>query len=92
MEGYPHVKEILQRAQWLIFVQKNEGFHKGVTKSFARAFDGVEVEIRYIKFSIIESFISEATRLPKTREIWFKNRGIEGEGWKIFLKKPRYGY
>ena len=37
---------------------------------------------------MIESFIAEATKLPKTGEIWFKDREIHGEELKIFLKNP----
>ena len=45
LEGYPQVKGLLQQAGWLNFVEKFDGFHKDNTKSFARCFDGVEVEI-----------------------------------------------
>lgn len=37
-------------------MEKFDGFHKEITKSFARAFDGVEVEIGDIKFTMTESF------------------------------------
>ena len=52
MEGYPQVKEVLQKARWISFVEKFEGFHKDVTKSFSRAFDEMEVEITDVKFAI----------------------------------------
>lgn len=85
MEGYPQVKEMLQKAQWLHFMEKFDGFNKEVTKSFAKAFDGVEVEIGDIKFVVIESLIAKATDLSKGGERWFKNKGIESEEWRIFL-------
>ena len=88
MEGYPQLKEILQKAQWLNFIEKFDGFHKEVTKYFARAFDRVEVKVGDIKFAVIESLVAEATVLPNMGERWFKNRGIIGEEWKAFLKKP----
>ena len=52
MEGYPQVRELLQQARWLNFIEKFDGFHKEITKSFSRSSDGVEVEIRDIKFTI----------------------------------------
>ena len=48
----------------------------------------MEVKIGDIKFAITDSFIAKATGLPRIGEIWFKNKRIEGEGWKIFLKNP----
>ena len=54
-------------------MEKFDGFHKEVTKNFARVFDGVEVEIGDIKFTV---------------EKWFKNRGIKGDERRVSLKKP----
>ena len=68
LEGYPQVKGLLQRVGWLNFVKKFNGFHKEITKSFSRSFDGSEVEIGDIKFTITESFIAEATELPRRGE------------------------
>ena len=61
LEGYPQIREILQQAGWLQFLEKFNGFHKEVTKTFAQSFNGAEVEIGDIKFTIIEAFIAEAT-------------------------------
>ena len=61
LEGYPQIKEMLQQAGWLQFLEKFNGFHKEVTKKFARSFNGAEVEIGDIKFTITEAFIAEAT-------------------------------
>ena len=88
LQGYQQTKELLQKAQWLKFIEKFNGFHKEVTKSFARAFDGINVEIGDIKFTVTKSFIAKATELPRIGEKWFKNRGIESEEWKFFIKKP----
>ena len=60
MEGYPQVRELLQQAGWLNFIENFDGFHKEITKSFSRSFDGTEVEIGDIKFIITESFLAEA--------------------------------
>ena len=52
MEGYPQLKEMLQKAGWLKFIEKIDGFHKEIKKSFARSFDGTKVEIGDIKFAV----------------------------------------
>ena len=71
MEGYPQLKGMLQKAGWLNFIEKFDGYHKEFTKSFARSFDGTEVEIGDIKFAVTKSFIVEATELPRQGERWF---------------------
>ena len=40
MEGYTQLREMLQKAGWLNFIEKFDGFHKDITKYFARSFDG----------------------------------------------------
>jgi len=61
MEGYPQLKGMLQQARWLCFIEKFNSYHKEITKSFSRSFDGMEVEIGDIKFAVTKSFIAEAT-------------------------------
>lgn len=74
MEGYPQLKDMLQKTGWLKFIEKFDGYHKEIMKSFARSFDGTKVEIGDIKFSIIKSYRGEATELPRLGERWFKNK------------------
>ena len=88
MEGYPQLKGMLQKVGWLCFIEKFNGYHKEITKSFSRSFDGMEVEIGDIKFSVTESFITEETKLPKLGERWFKNKKFHDESWKAILKNP----
>lgn len=57
-------------------------------KNFSHPFNGMEVEIGDIKFTITESLIAEATEFPRNGEKWFKNRGINREYWRVFLKNP----
>lgn len=45
------------------------------------------MEIGDIKFTVTMSFIIEATGLSRIGGKWFKNKGIEREYWKLFLKK-----
>ena len=68
LEGYPQIREMLQQTRWLQFLEKFNGFHKEVTKKFAWSFNGAEVEIGDVKFTITESFIVEAAELPRQGE------------------------
>ena len=68
------------------FLEKFSGFHKEVTKTFAKSFNGAEVEVGDIKFTVTEAFIVEATILPRQGERWFKNREFHNEAWKQILK------
>ena len=88
MEGYPQLKEMLQKTGWQKFVENFDGYQKEITKSFARSFDGTEVEIGDIKFSVTKSYIAEATKLPRLGERWFKNKEFHSESWKVILRNP----
>ena len=88
MEGYPQFKEMLQKAGWLNFIENFDGYHKEIIKSFARSFDGTDVEIGDINFAVIKSFITEATKLPRHGERWFKNNEFHSESWKLILRNP----
>ena len=90
LEGYPQVKEALQKANWLQCIQKFRGYHREVTKAFARSFRDKDnqVEIGDLKFTVTESSIAQATSLPQTGEIWFKNRSVQDQQWKKILKNP----
>lgn len=59
---------MLQKAGWLNFIEKFDGYHKEIIKSFARSFDGTKVEIGDIKFAVTKSFIVEATELLRQGE------------------------
>lgn len=67
---------MLQKARWLNFIEKFDGYCKEITNSFARSFDGTEVEIGDIKFVVTESFIAEEIELPIQGERWFKVRNF----------------
>jgi len=88
MEGYPQLKGMLQKAGWLSFIVKFNGYHKKITKSFARSFDGMDVEIGDIQFAVTESFIAKATKFPRLEESWLKNKEFHDESWKVILKNP----
>ena len=88
LEGYLQIKAMLQQVGWLQFFEKFNGFHKEVTKSFSWSFNGSEFEIGDVKFIITESFIAEATELPRQGEQWFKNKEFHNEAWRQILKTP----
>lgn len=60
LEGYPRVKEALQKANWLQCIQKFRGYHKEVTKAFARSFRDKDnqVEVGDLKFTVTETSIA----------------------------------
>ena len=93
LEAYPQVKEALQKANWLQCIKKFKGYHKEVTKAFARSFrdKDSQVEVGDLTFAVSEGSIAQATSLPQTGERWFKNRSVQDQQWKQILKKPRYG-
>ena len=88
LEGYPQVRQLLQQERWTEFVEKFDGHEKEVKKSFARAYDGIEAEIGDMKLVLTNSFVEKATRFPRIRESWFKNRKIEEKECKFFLQNP----
>ena len=77
MEGYPQLKSILRKAWWLEFIQKFRGQNREVTKTFAKSFNGVEVEVGDLKFSVTEASIAIAMKLPQEGEWWFKNKSFD---------------
>ena len=76
----------MQKVGWLNFIENFDGFHKKITKYFARSFAGTEVEIGDIKFEVIKSYIAEATELPRHGERCFKNKEFHSESWKVILR------
>jgi len=68
MEAYPQLKIILRKAWWLQFTQKFRGHNKEVTKTFPRSFNGVEVEVGDLKFSVTEASIAATTEFPQEGE------------------------
>lgn len=70
----------------MCFIEKFNGYHKEITKSFSRSFDGMEVEIVDIKFAVTESFIAEAIELPRLGEGWFKNKNFHDESLMVIHK------
>ena len=88
LEGYPQTKESLKKAKWLKFIQKFRGYNKEVTKAFAQSFNGHVVEVGDLKFTITEATIVAVTSLPQEGDIWFKNIGVDDQGWKVMLKNP----
>ncbi len=77
---------MLQKDVWFNFIEKFDGYHKDITKYFARSFDGIEVEIGDIKFAVTKSYIVEATKLPRFGERWFKNKEFHSESWKVIFR------
>jgi len=90
LEAYPQVEEALQKANWLQCIKKFKGYHKEVTKAFARSFKDKDsqVEVGDLTFAVSEGSIARATSLPQTGERWFKNRAVQDQQWKRIFKNP----
>ena len=90
LEAYPQVEEALQKANWLQCVRKFKGYHKEVTKAFARSFKDKDnqAEVGDLTFTVSEGSIARATSLPQTGERWFKNRAVQDQQWKRIFKNP----
>jgi hypothetical protein len=69
------------------FCQKLQGYHQGVTKAFAKSFDGFEAQLGPILMKIDEASISTATEMPVEGEKWFKTTSIKEIDFRPFLKK-----
>ena len=82
------MKSMLRKAQWLQFIQKFKGYNKEVMKTFARSFDGMEVEVGDLKFSVTEASIATAAELPHVGEWWFKNKSFDNKAWRVILHNP----
>ena len=85
LEGYPQVKNILKKARWLWFIQKLKGYNKEITKTFARSFNDLDVEVGDLKFTITEASIAAATELLQEGERWFKNKSFDEKAWRVIL-------
>src|ERR1700733_8544482 len=90
LEAYPQVEEALQKANWLQCIKRFKGYHKEVTKAFARSFQDKngQVEVGDLTFTVSEGSIAKATSLPQTGERWFKNRAVQDQQWKQIFKNP----
>lgn len=62
-------------------MDKFDGFNKQVTKSFTRAFYGVEIEIGDVKFVVTESLMLKLPAYPEE----------ENDGLKIEAQKMKNG-
>lgn len=57
-------------------------------KTFARSFNGMEVEVGGLKFSVAEASIAAATELPREGERWLKNKRFDERTWRVILRNP----
>lgn len=90
LEAYPQVVKALQKANWLQCIKKFKGYHKEVTKAFARSFqdENGQAEVGDVTITVSEGSIAKATSLPQTSERWFKNRAVQDQQWKQILQNP----
>ena len=63
--------------------------HLEVAKEFTLNFDGTKTKVGILEFEVSEMTISTTTRIPNTRERWFKDMTLNASFSKEFLK-PKY--
>jgi hypothetical protein len=73
------------------FCQKLQSFHQQVVEAFALSFDGKKAIIGWDEFEIDEALIDEVTKLPTTREKWFKTTVIKNVEFRSYLKPEHKG-
>jgi hypothetical protein len=45
--------------------------------------------VGHIQLEVIEDFLSQATRLPTSRQMWFKNSKVEEVSWTLFFTSQK---
>lgn len=83
---YQLCKENLDKAQWIMFMEKFKGYHDGISHAFTHFYDGKNVYLGGLQLKTIEYTIEEATRLLDVGEKYFKGASINKELCQKFLK------
>jgi hypothetical protein len=83
---YQACREKFERVGWVPFLEKFKGHHEGVSHAFTQSYDGESVQLGELKLTITEATIEEATKLPSTREKYFKGIIIDRSLCQKFLK------
>ena len=72
LESHPEVCQFFRDTGYYRFCEKFQGSHQQITEAFALSFDGTKEIIGEEDFMVDETLIAEVTKLPRTREKWFK--------------------
>ena len=70
----------------MIFFQKLQGYHAQFSKDFAVNFVGTASKVGVLSFVVSPKTISQATKIPRTGEEWFKATKFKLHNCYEFLK------
>ena len=91
LEAHPEVCKLFQEVGSYKFCEKIQGFHQEVAEAFALSFDGSKAVIGKEEFLIDETLVTEVTKLPSTREKWFKTTIPKEVEFRSYLKPEHRG-
>ena len=72
VEAHPKVCHLFKDAGCYRFCEKVQGSHHQVAEAFSLTFDGSKAVIGKEEFQVDEALVAEVTKLPRTKESWFK--------------------
>ena len=72
LEAHPEVCQFFKDVGCYKFCEKVQGSHQQVAQTSALSFDGSKAIIGKEEFIVDEILIAEVTKIPSTREKWFK--------------------
>ena len=91
MEEHTEVYQLFKDAGCYKFCEKIQGSHQQVAKAFSLSFHGSKEIIGKEEFLIDETLIVEVTKLPSTREKWFKTTITKDVEFRSYLKLEHRG-
>jgi hypothetical protein len=60
-------REDLEGHEWLVFLEKFQGFNLQTAQEFTLSFDGCQAKVGDIQLEVTKDFLSEETGLPTSR-------------------------
>jgi hypothetical protein len=81
--------QILEKKQWIGFLEKFDGFCEGVSLEFAHSFDGEIATIGNLTIRLTEDSIAHVTGLPQIGERYFKTKHCKDKSWVPFISRSR---
>ena len=86
LESHQEVCQLFKDSGYYRLCEKIQGSHQQVAESFALSFDGSKAVIGREEFQVDEALITEVTKLPRTRENWFKTTITKNVEFGSYLK------
>ena len=73
-DEFQETKPLFEKAGWIPFLEKFNGYDTEIALQFANTFDGLLTVIKGTQLVITEELISQALELPCMSEKWFKGK------------------